>query len=260
VLPVLTTCRQSAPEGPRRTAFDRAILESYRMRASYAEAADAAARLLESHPDSLYLYTARAASLSGLKRWDDLRRLAEQRLARKPDDTTATETLAEAVVNQGDFDGALQILERALDAGGAGSGAYNETAWLLLVRGKADDRTLELAQRAAALSEYKVYPILHTLAAVYAEQGKTAEAYRLILQALDVKEGGPDTPDWYVFGRLAEQYGLPDVARRYYEKARGADGAEPSPATSLYLVRRRLEALGAGPAPARRAAAGSARR
>jgi hypothetical protein len=53
-----------------------------------------------------------------------------------------------------------------------------------------------------------------------------------------------------VFGRLAEHYGMPDAARRCYEKAKpGSD--EPDPVSSLHLVRRRLEALGAKPEPKR---------
>ena len=82
--------------------------------------------------------------------------------------------------------------------------------------GRVDDKTVEYGQRAATLSSYGASAYLHTLASVYAEMGKTAEAYRLILQSVDARAGGaPTSDDWYVFGRLAEHYGLPDVARGY---------------------------------------------
>ena len=249
-LPILTACRQAAAEGSRQSVLDRALLSVYRGLGQDSEAAETAGRLQEIEPDSAWLYGARVAALLRLRRWDDARRVAEARLARFPDDAAARQTLVDLALRQGDFDAAESLLQRAADSGKADAEVYNEMAWLQLFRGKADGRTVELAQRAATLSGYKSYGVLHTLAALYAEQGKTAEAYRLILQALEVKGGEPDESDWYVFGRLAESYGLPDAARRCYEKARpGTD--EPSPVSSIHLVRRRLEALGAKPEPKR---------
>ncbi|HEX3127598.1 MAG TPA: DUF3857 domain-containing protein, partial [Thermoanaerobaculia bacterium] len=210
-LPILTACRQSAAEGPRQSVFDRALLSAYRGLGQDAEAAETAGRLQATAPDSIFLYGARVASLLRLQRWDDARRAAEARLARLPDDLAAQQTLVDLALRQGDFDAAESILQRAADAGRADADVYNQMAWIQLFRGKVDDHTVELAQRAASLSGYKSYNVLHTLAALYAEQGKTAEAYRLILQALEVKGGEPDDSDWYVFGRLAESYGLPDA-------------------------------------------------
>ncbi|MES1245985.1 MAG: DUF3857 domain-containing protein [Acidobacteriota bacterium] len=254
-LPILTACRQAAPAAsPRQTVFDRALLSAYRGLRQDSEAAETAGRLQETAPDSVFLYGARVAALLRLQRWDDARRAAEARLARLPDDLAAQQTLVDLALRQGDFETAESILQRAADAGRADANVYNQMAWIQLFRGKVDDRTVELAQRAATLSGYKSYAVLHTLAALYAEQGKTAEAYRLILQALEVKGGDPGDSDWYVFGRLAESYGLPDAARRCYEKARAADEAEPDPISSLHLVRRRLEALGSKPEPKRVAA------
>lgn len=250
-LPILTACRQGTPEGPRQALLDRALLSAYRGMGQDSEAAEAAGRLQEAEPDSTFLYGTRVAALLRLKRWDDARRAAEARLARLPDDLAARQTLVDLALRQGDFDTAESLLQRTVDSGKADSDVYNEMAWLRLFRGKVDDQTVELAQRAATLSGYKSYGVLHTLAALYAEQGKPAEAYRLILQALEAKGGEPGDSDWYVFGRLAESYGMPDAAKRCYEKARTADDSHVDPVSSLHLVRRRLEALGARPEPKR---------
>jgi tetratricopeptide (TPR) repeat protein len=252
-LPILTACRQAAVEGPRQTVLDRALLSAYRGLHQDSEAAETAGRLQQAEPDSLYLYGTRAAALLRLQRWDDARQAAEARLARIPDDPAAQQTLVDLALLQGNFDAAESILRRVADAGRADADIYNEMAWLQLFRGKVDDQTVELAQRAATLSGYKSYNVLHTLAAIYVEQGKTAEAYRLILQALEAKGGEPGDADWYVFGRLAESYGLPDAARRCYERAKPGPG-ETDPVSSLHLVKRRLEALGAKPEPKRVAA------
>jgi predicted Zn-dependent protease len=246
-LPLLTACRQAA-EGPRRTALDRALLAAYLAADRHEDAAETAFRLAETS-DSEILYRAQLRSLFGLRRWDDLRRIADARLARLPEDILAQDTIAELALRQGDFDAAERIYQRILGTGRAPADHYNTAAWVALVRGRTDEQVLELAQRAASLSEYQDYGILHTLAAVYAEQGKTAEAYRVILQALELKKE-PDADDLYVFGRLAEHYGLPDAARRYYEKA-GVEGEEDddNPMDTIHLVRKRLEALGKPPDP-----------
>jgi tetratricopeptide (TPR) repeat protein/transglutaminase-like putative cysteine protease len=250
-LPMLTACRETAPEGPRRAAFDRALLSAYLALRKDAEAAEMAERLQQTVPGSEYAFMSRVGALSRLRRWDDVRRAAEDRLARISGDPAAQDTLVNVALVQGDFDKAESILQGAIDSGQADADFYNELAWINLFRGRLDDRTAEQAQRAASLSGYKSYDILHTLATLYVEQGKTAEAYRLILQALDAKGGEPAYPDWYVFGRLAESYGLPDAARRCYEKARWTSGGEPDPTSTIHLVRRRLEALGAKPEPKR---------
>jgi tetratricopeptide (TPR) repeat protein len=248
-LPLLTACRQTASEGPRRTALDRALLAVYLALDRHDEAAETAFRLAETSSSEV-LYRAQLMSLIDLRRWDDLRRIADARLARTPDDILAQNTIAELALRKGDFDEAERIFQRILDTGKAHADQYNTAAWIALVRGRTDERVLELAQRAASLSNYEDYGILHTLAAVYAEQGKTAEAYRVILQALELK-GEPDADDLYVFGRLAEHYGLPDAARHYYEKAgaQAADTDGDNPMDTIHLVRKRLQALGKPPEP-----------
>jgi tetratricopeptide (TPR) repeat protein len=255
-LPILTACRQAAAEGPRRAVLDRALLSAYRGLRRDSEAAETAERLQETAPDSAYFYDSRVAALLRLQRWDDARGIAEARLARLSDDTLAQGTLVDLALRKGDFDTAEKILQSAIDSGKAGAETYNQMAWIHLFRGRVDDQTVELAQHAATLSGYKSYNVLHTLAALYVEQGKTSEAYRLILQALEAKGGEPGDSDWYVFGRLAESYGLPDAARRCYEKTRPAND-ETDPTSSLHLVRRRLEALGSKPEPKRVAASRS---
>lgn len=247
--PILAACRQTAPEGPRRIALDRSLLAAHLLLGHHEEAAEISRRLLEAMPDSEPVYRILTGELMKLQRFDDLRQTADARLAKDPADVVSQEILVELAVRKGDFDGAEAISQRILDSGKAGADQYNESAWLALFRGRADERTMEMAQRAASLSEYRDYAILHTLATVYAEQGKAAEAYRLILQALEIKDAEPGVSDWYVFGRLAEQYGLPEIARTYYEKANGGAEEDPNPVSTIHLVRKRLEELTKPPEP-----------
>ena len=254
VLPDLASCRAAAPPGPRRDALDLALLTAYQAMNRSADAAETAHRLRESAPASEALFSQQLLALGRLDRWDDLRQIAEGRKAQAPDDPKVHRTLAEIALRKGDFQGAEAILQRLVDSGKADPGAYNELAWLLVFQGRTDERALELAQRAANLSQYKLHSVLHTLASIYAEQDKTAEAYRLALQAMEVAGGEPTHSDWYVFGRLAEKYGMPDAARRCYERARWTAEGKPEPTSSIHLARRRLEALGARPAEPKRTA------
>ena len=59
---------------------------------------------------------------------------------------------------------------------------------------------------------------LRTLAAVYAELGKTSEALENLRRAVEIRGERIDEADWYVLGRIAEQYGLDEVAAGLYRK------------------------------------------
>ncbi len=118
------------------------------------------------------------------------------------------------------------------------------------MRGRADDQAVEDAQRAAALSGYRDAAALHTLASLYAERGRPAESYRIIVQSIEARPSTgpgaaePAAADWYVFGHLAESYGLPDVARRLYARVRPGRPDEIDPLSAFRLAQARLAALG----------------
>ena len=123
---------------------------------------------------------------------------------------------------------------------------------MALVRGRPDDQALEDAHRAAALSGYRDAAALHTLAALYAERGQAAEAYRIVLQSIEARPpgggaqaGAPEAADWYVFGHLAESYGLPEVARRLYGRVHPGKLEELDPLSTFRLAQARLAALDA---------------
>ncbi len=246
-LPALKTCREAATDPARRNAFDVALAFAQAAAGRWAEMEETGRRLLAAAPASDRAERLQAQALVELGRWDDVRALAERRLQRLADDPWAVGMLIGGALRAGDLGQAETRLRRTVKSGKATANDFNELAWLLLEQGRVDDETLDLGQHAATLSDYKHAAYLHTLASLYAEKGRTAEAYRILLQSIDARATETASPDdWYVFGRLAEQYGLPDVARKYYQRVPPPKSADGEPMSTHALAARRLAALGGG--------------
>lgn len=54
----------------------------------------------------------------------------------------------------------------------------------------------------------------------------------------------PEDPDWYVFGRIAESYGLNREAAALYRRLERPKSELAIPSSSYALAQRRLKALG----------------
>jgi transglutaminase-like putative cysteine protease len=250
---ILRSCRDHAGDSDaRRLAFDVALAGAYRSLGRFQDLLATAGALAAARPDSAVAFAWQAQALAGLARWADLGALAERRLQAHPEDALALRTAARAAARRGDLDTATALLRRVVDSGRESAADLNELAWLALVRGRPDDQAVEDAQRAATLSGYRDAASLHTLASLYVERGRPAEAYRIAVQSIEARPGAsaatpaePDSGDWYVFGHLAESYGLPEVARRLYARVRPGKLEELDPLSTFRLAQARLAALGA---------------
>jgi tetratricopeptide (TPR) repeat protein len=247
----LRTCGDRAGSEAQRWAVEIALAGAYGALGRHAEMLDAAGRLTAARPDSEIAFTLTAGALAGLARWADLDELARRRSQVHPDDPLARRAAARAALRRGDFAKAAAELRRLVDSGREEAGDLADLAWLALARGSPDDQAVEDAQRAAALSKYRDPAALQTLASLYAERGHPAEAYRIILQSIAARPftgasaAAPDDADWYVFGHLAESYGLPLEARRLYARVRPGDPEELGQLFTFRLAQARLAALSA---------------
>ena len=86
---------------------------------------------------------------------------------------------------------------------------------------------------------------MHTLACIYAAQGRTAEARDLLLKAMTVASlSEPDSSVWYVLGSIYDQYGVTDAAIEAYRKVEKPE-VRIGPTSTGLLAQARLKALGA---------------
>jgi tetratricopeptide (TPR) repeat protein len=243
-IPILLACREKSDKDAVRTSLDLALAQAYRRRRRYGDLLPVAKRLLDSAPTSTTAFQYVTAALLGLKQYAEAEHAVLDRLQRLPDDADAIRTLAHVHGEQRQWDKAESDLKRLVTLGNTAPADWNLLGWLALFRGTVGPEDIENARRATTLTQNNDFASLHTLAALYAEVGKTREAREVLLQAME--NAGMDEPNescWYVFGRLAEQFGENAVAEDEYRKATQKSSEDPSTMSTARLAEQRLAAL-----------------
>lgn len=243
--PALADARARATDPARRRAFGFALAQAHRAAGRHEDQLRVARELLAEDPASREAFALAALALQELKRPAELDALVAPVLARLPDDPEVLSLVGNVRLALGDLEAAARTWRRIIDGGKAGPMVYNNAAWLELFRGGAGKDALDWARRAVDGGRGREHPSLNTLAAVYAAAGQPAEAREVFLRSLEIEGDvalGPS--DWFVFGRIAEAWGLVEVSRAVYGRVQ----PEPEDPTAAYhLARSRLAAL--GPAP-----------
>jgi tetratricopeptide (TPR) repeat protein len=124
-------------------------------------------------------------------------------------------------------------------------GDYNNVAWYALSAPAITQEAVENAQKAVSMSS-STPAYIHTLATLYAEQGKTSEAKAAIWEAIDAAGARePRSHDVYVLGRIAEEYGIREAAIAAYRRVEKEPTAEEDDLSTWSLAQKRLKRLGA---------------
>jgi hypothetical protein len=231
---VLSVWRDALPEGAARRDVDLALLALLARAGRHAEAIRIAELLSTAYPASKAAWGARTAELVELGRHAEARALAQERLRQKPEDPAALRLLASLAVRLGQYDDAERVFARLSSSGQAEAVDLNNRAWNAVLRGAVDDTAVGWAQRAAQAGGAAA---LHTLATLYAEEGRAKEAQQVLAQS--IAAGALDEPrsdDWYVVGRLGEQCDLLEDARRAYGRV-AADKSGRLDATAVLAGR-----------------------
>ena len=179
-----------------------------------------------------------------LKRYDEALALTDARLKLLDGDTDALQAKVRIEVSRGNYVAARGWIQKLIDQGKEDASLLNSMAWFALYTGKVDGADVSTATRATQLDRNSPH-ILHTLACLYAETGKTKEAHDLLLRAMDeLNLDEPDDDYWYAFGRIAEQFGARDVAMADYRKLQKPKIVTTISTSSYQLAQNRLKAMG----------------
>jgi len=135
-----------------------------------------------------------------------------------------------------------------LDSGKADSNDYNSFAWMGLFDNHTGEDTLKAAQQSNMLTKNSNFAELHTLACIYAAEGRTTEARQVLDQAMQAgNQTEPNSSVWYALGLIYEQYGAKDAALMAYNKVEAHeldDHTYNDPMSTWLLARQRIAALG----------------
>ncbi len=138
----------------------------------------------------------------------------DEALRLNPDSVNAYYNRALARTNMRDHEGAIADFNEVMRLDPRHIDAHNNTAWVLattpVVAVRNGTRALELARKAAELTNWKEAQILQTLAAAYAETGNFFEAVRWQNKALEFPEfatnSGPEALRQIEFYRQGQPY------------------------------------------------------
>jgi tetratricopeptide (TPR) repeat protein len=240
-LPILTAAREKAASDDEKLRIDHATAITNVMREDFTAALPIEQRLLAAAPDSAMAFNLLVSTLATLDRPADIAKLANDRLTRFPKDDDALRALGGAAMNKGDYAACDKYYRQVIEELRPSAADYNNIAWNALLSGANLDRALEEARQAMRLPGANP-ALLHTIASLYAETGKSLEAREALLASMD--EAGRDEPadhDWYVLGRIAENYGATDAALAAYKRV---EKPKSDLASSTYvLAERRVKGL-----------------
>jgi tetratricopeptide (TPR) repeat protein/transglutaminase-like putative cysteine protease len=224
-----------------RASLDLLLSYAYLRVGDAAHAQSSSQALLAAYPDSPSAIGLAGRAYGLTRNYSAWNAMIASRVARHPDDRELLALSAQEASAEGDFARARKSYRAILDGGQAEVEDYNQYAWLTLFGGPVDAQAVEAAQQANSLTKNANFSILHTLACVYAAQGKAAEARQSLLQGMDsANMSTPSSPAWYALGAIYEDYGLADAARAAYLKVEKPDYG-PDPLDTYVLAQRKLK-------------------
>ena len=233
--------------GQRQTDLDLLLAEAAMFAEQPAIGMPAAKRLMEQEPDSV---VAMNLAGQGYELQNDAagwQALLAPRLQKKPDDRDLLVAQLRAYELAHDFKAAKANSQKILDSGKATLGDYNGYAWLGLFHDDLGDDITKAAQQAVQMGKNSGFAELHTLACIYAAQGKTTEARQVLDQAMYAGNmAEPNSEVWYALGLIYEQYGAKTAALDAYRRVQAYefdDHTYVDPTSTYVLAQDRIRAL-----------------
>jgi transglutaminase-like putative cysteine protease/Flp pilus assembly protein TadD len=240
---LLEEALKDAASDRERTNILLALTDGYSTEDNFAKLLEVSSALLKQEPESKLAFSEDVQALMGLGRFDEAIALADERLKLLDGDQDALLMKMRIEANRGDFAAARGWAQKLIDQGKENANLLNSSAWFALFTGKVVDADIAMAIKSTQLAKDNA-AILHTLACLYAEAGKTKEAHDLLLRGMDdLNLDEPNEDYWYAFGRIAEQYGEREIAIADYRKLEKPKEVLAIPTSTYRLAQTRLKLL-----------------
>jgi len=173
-------------------------------------------------------------------RWEELLAFCAAQAAQHPDDLDSERNRMTALTGLGRQSERERVNQALVDGGKASANDFNNLAWSFLVRGEAPDRALDYARRSLLMVPGNS-AAQHTLASILAERGETTASLEMLRKVLASEDSpSPREEEWYVFGRIAEQFGEKEAAKACYLRLKEPKEALARPESCYVLAQRRL--------------------
>ena len=241
---LLEESRASATTDRERTNIGVALALGYSVLSDYPKLLGVSTELVKNVPESRLAFMRNVEALLGLGRYDEALGVADARLKLLDGDEDALQAKMRIEVSRGNYAAARGWIQKLIDQGKQDANLLNSMAWFALYTGEVDQADVATATKATQM-EHDNPAILHTLACLYAETGKTKEARELLLRAMDeLNLDEPNDDYWYAFGRIAEQFGEREAAIADYRKVAKPKVALEISTSTYLLAQNRLKAMG----------------
>jgi len=245
-LSALEQARQAAKTDLDRNRLTMVMAYAYAAQEKWPDMLLLTHELIKAAPTSVRAFELSATAFAGLKQFDEWEKVNQARMQESPDELAYVRSWARLTAYRGQFSKAREIIKGIIDKGQATENDNNLYAWYaLLLPDPIEEKTIEVAQRANELSKSANFSILHTLACVDAQAGKTSQARDLLLKAMDVSHlEEPNSEVWFGFALIAERYGVVDAAEKMYSRVEKPKVDYPG--TSYVIAQQHLAMLRSG--------------
>lgn len=242
---ILEEAQKDALTDREKTNVQLALADGYYLQDNFAGLLETSSAMLKQFPESRQAFIYNMEALMGLGRHDQAIALADERLKLLENDQDALMMKMETEANRSNFAAARGLAQKLIDQGKENAGLLNNIAWYALFTGKVEDTDIATAIKSTQMAKDNP-SILHTLACLYAEVGRTKEAHDLLLRGMDdMNLDEPNDAYWYAFGRIAEQYGEREIAIADYRKLEKPKRPLEIPTSTYRLAQMRLKIMGA---------------
>jgi tetratricopeptide (TPR) repeat protein len=226
---------ENATNDETRMSFAVLLANAYRTAQDGTHLQEMAAVILKKYPDSYTAIGFAGRADEYQKKWDDWKQILDAQLARHSSDETLIRMKVNYLEAHGEWAAARSTLRTLMDKGKATAEDYDRYGWSALFDKSVNDDAIAAARQGVTLTNNSGFEELHTLACLYAAQGKTNEARDLLVKTMrSFNMAVPNDSIWLIVASLYEQYGIDDAAIEAYEKVSKPEGYIG--ATSIYVL------------------------